>query len=49
MHQYRHLKVEGKETILEPVSFWCLPQVLVIEQKNEDGTWPRGSGSTAPK
>lgn len=28
-------------------SFCRLPQVLVIEQKNEDGTWPRGS--TAPK
>lgn len=28
-------------------SFCHLPQVLVIEQKNEDGTWPRGS--TAPK
>lgn len=25
----------------------CLSQVLVIEQKNEDGSWPRGS--TAPK
>uniref|UniRef100_H3CMZ5 Ubiquitin carboxyl-terminal hydrolase n=1 Tax=Tetraodon nigroviridis TaxID=99883 RepID=H3CMZ5_TETNG len=42
----------------EPLTSSILPRkkkniingkVLVIEQKNEDGTWPRGSGSTAPK
>lgn len=43
-----HLNVLNlREADGELSSFCRLLQVLVIEQKNEDGTWPRGS--SAPK